>query len=82
MHEERGKFTFSPDLINRGVITGTIKSFPDPWEIPKIGKCRVHLFKPDGDSPRRDDLSFRGAPNRTGGHGVPERPILEASRSK
>jgi len=47
MHEERGKFTFSSGLISRGVITGTIKSFPDPWEIPKIGKCRIHLFKPD-----------------------------------
>ncbi|MHA1711564.1 MAG: hypothetical protein ACTSUS_05820 [Candidatus Freyarchaeota archaeon] len=47
MHEEKGKFTFSSGLISRGVITGTIKSFPSHWEIPKIGKCRIHLFKPD-----------------------------------
>jgi hypothetical protein len=47
MHEERGKFTFSAGLISRGVITGAIKTLPDPWEIPKLGKCRVHLFLPD-----------------------------------
>ena len=47
MHEDRGKFTLSTGLITRGVITGVIHSLPDPWVIPKIGKCTVHLFLPD-----------------------------------
>jgi len=47
VHEDRGKFTLSTGLITRGTITGTIKTLPDPWVIPKIGKCTVHLFLPD-----------------------------------
>jgi len=47
MHEDKGKFTFSTGLITRGVITGTIHTLPEPWIIPKIGKCTVHLFLPD-----------------------------------
>ena len=47
MHEERGKFTLSSGLITRGIITGALKTLPEPWEVPNLGKCRVHLFLPD-----------------------------------
>jgi len=47
VYEDRGKFTFSAGLISRGVITGTIKTLPEPLVLPKLGKFHVHLFLPD-----------------------------------
>ena len=46
-YERKGKLTLSAGLISRGVITGTIKTLPEPLYIPGFGKFHVHLFAPD-----------------------------------
>jgi hypothetical protein len=44
--EEDRKFSFGFGFESKGTIHGDIYSFPQPWEVWKIGKCQVHLFKP------------------------------------
>jgi hypothetical protein len=44
--EEEHKFSFGLGFISQGAIMGDIATFPRPWNIYRIGKCQVHLFKP------------------------------------
>jgi len=46
--EERSKFSLSTiGFKSEGVIRGEMTTFPTAWEVERLGKCIVHLFKPD-----------------------------------
>ncbi|MGB9774612.1 MAG: hypothetical protein ACPL4I_11415 [Bacteroidota bacterium] len=49
-NEPSSKFTLGMGFLSQGVITGVIHTFPQPWNIYKLGKVQVHLFKPDAAS--------------------------------
>lgn len=46
-YDPQAKFTLGFGFLTQGVITGEIHSLPQPWQIYKLGKVYVHLFKPD-----------------------------------
>ena len=48
-HEPGNKFTLGQGFLSNGVITGVMDTFPQRWEIYKLGKATVHLFKPDAE---------------------------------
>ena len=45
-HDPTSKFTLSIGPSSKGTISGKIRMLPD-WEIYKLGKVKVSLFKPD-----------------------------------
>ena len=49
-HDPSSKFTLSLGFLSQGVIEGSIRTFPQPWEISKLGKATVHLFLPDAEA--------------------------------
>jgi ribosomal silencing factor RsfS len=46
-YDPQAKFTLGFGFLTQGVITGEIHTLPQPWQIYKLGKVHVHLFKPD-----------------------------------
>ena len=46
-HEPSNKFTLGFGFLSQGIITGQISTLPQPWNIYKLGKLQVHIFKPD-----------------------------------
>ncbi len=46
-NEPEAKLTLGFGFLSKGVIGGEIDSFPQPWNIHKLGKVHVHLFRPD-----------------------------------
>ena len=46
-HEEGSKFSLSVGPTSQGIITGHMTTLPTRWELPRLGKCTVHMFKPD-----------------------------------
>jgi ribosomal silencing factor RsfS len=46
-YDPQAKFTLGFGFLTQGVITGEIHTLPQPWQIYKLGKVYVHLFKPD-----------------------------------
>ncbi|MEM3761057.1 MAG: hypothetical protein QXZ02_08135 [Candidatus Bathyarchaeia archaeon] len=46
-YDPQSKFTLGFGFLTQGVITGEIHTLPQPWQIYKLGKVHVHLFKPD-----------------------------------
>jgi len=46
-NEPEAKLTLGFGFLSKGVISGEIDSFPQPWNIHKLGKVHIHLFRPD-----------------------------------
>jgi len=46
-YDPQAKFTLGFGFLTQGVITGEIHTLPQAWQIYKLGKVHVHLFKPD-----------------------------------
>jgi len=46
-NDPQSKFTLGFGFLTQGIITGEIYTFPQPWNIYKLGKVHVHLFRPD-----------------------------------
>jgi hypothetical protein len=46
-YDPQAKFTLGFGFLTQGVITGKMQTLPQPWQLYKIGKVYVHLFKPD-----------------------------------
>jgi hypothetical protein len=50
-YDPQSKFTLGFGFLVQGVITGKMHTLPQPWQIYKLGKVQVHLFKPDTLNP-------------------------------
>ncbi|MGB9672069.1 MAG: hypothetical protein ACPLZY_02865, partial [Candidatus Norongarragalinales archaeon] len=46
-YDPQAKFTLGFGFLTQGVITGKMHTLPQPWQLYKLGKVQVHLFKPD-----------------------------------
>ena len=46
-YDPQAKFTLGFGFLVQGVITGKIYTMPHMWELYRLGKVHVHLFKPD-----------------------------------
>jgi len=59
-YDPQAKFSLGFGFLSQGVITGEIHTFPQPWEIYRLGKVQVHLFKPDvpTDEPAKDPPEY------------------------
>jgi len=45
-YDEKGKMTLQ-GTVSQGVVTGQLTTFKGQWKVHNVGKCTVHLFKPD-----------------------------------
>lgn len=59
-HDPQAKFSLGFGFLTQGVITGEIHTLPTRYEIPRLGKFHVHLFKPDAppNEPARDPPEY------------------------